>query len=180
MKYLLSLFVILIVLQGCSQKHYYMISTPHEIVGGDKNISKNIGIKTIELPSYLSLNKIAFEHENNRIVYLKDAFWAVDMSKDLTDAMIFDLQKSLKQSLVFHYPWEKSARVDVIVGIKIKRFIAYNGFVYLDALARINNKDHVIGIKIPADTKKESEIIEGMKKAFFKLEDTLLRYIDDI
>ncbi len=180
MKYLLNLLLILIVLVGCSDKHYYMISSPHQIYHSKQDVSKIIGIKTIELPSYFSLNEIALQRDDNRIVYLKDARWAVDMGEDLTNAVIFDLQKSLKNSIIFHYPWEKRAKVDIIVSVKIKRFIAYKGFVYLDALVRVNQKDHVVTIKIPTDMKDESQIVKDMKKAFFALEDALLHYLDDI
>jgi uncharacterized lipoprotein YmbA len=180
MKYITGL-IILIVLGGCGVKHqYYMLSAPHEITPVKSNIKKNIGVETLEIPSYLQAGKVAVLKADNQLVYLDDALWAVDMQKDLTDSLIFDLQKSLPACRVFHYPWEGSGKIDKNVKIKITRFIARGSYVYLDAVVRINRKDKIISLKIPTDTTNKTAIIESMKKAFFALEREVINLLDDI
>ena len=102
------------------------------------------------------------------------------MQEDLTNALIFDLQKSLPKSRVFHYPWEGEGQADVIVSVKIKRFIAYKGVVYLDAVIRIGGRDKIVSIQKPTDMHNRAAIIESMKEAFFALEREVIALLDDI
>jgi len=66
------------------------------------------------------------------------------------------------------------------VHIKITRFIAYRGSVYLDAVVRINNHDKVVSLKEPTNMKESAQIVESMKKAFFSLERAVIVLLDDI
>ena len=167
-------------LAGCAAKQYYMISAPHQIDQREDIGVKVIGVETVEIPSYLSQGKVAVLKEGNRIVYLNNILWAVDMREDLTNALIFDLQKSLPQCSVFHYPWDGTKKTDTIIKVKISRFIAYKGYVYLDALVRVNQKDKVLSFKVQADTEDPVQIVEGMKKAFFRLEREVIGLLDNI
>ncbi len=180
MRYIVSFIFLVIFISGCSAKQYYMISTPHTIPSTNHIGQKTIGIESIELPAYLSMDKVVVQRDDNRIVYLGDAHWAVNMGDDLTNALIFDLQKSLKGSKIFHYPWESRTKIDMLVVIKIKRFIAYKGYVYLDAVVRINNDDKIISLKEPVNMHESSKIVEGMKKAFFAFERAVVDALDDI
>ncbi len=180
MKRLFWLWMGLWILTGCGSKQYYMLSTPHTITAPSYQIAAKIGIESIEVPAYLQEGKIAVQRSDNRIVYHDDALWAVDMQEDLTNALIFDLQKSLPKSRVFHYPWEGEGQADVIVSVKIKRFIAYKGVVYLDAVIRIGGHDRVVSIQEPTDMHDRTKIIESMKKAFFSLEREVLQLLTTV
>ncbi len=171
---------LLFMLGGCSSKHYYMLSSPHAIASAQKQAALSIGVESIMLPDYLREGKVALLDAGNRIRYLKDALWAVNMQDDLTNALIFDLQKSLPESRVFHYPWEKRGRADAIVSVRIKRFIAGEGYVWLDALVRINDRDRVVSIKEPLKSRDEAQIVAAMKRAFFTLEHEVIAMLDDI
>ena len=179
MKYIISL-IVSILFAGCGAKHYYMLSSPHQIGAVHEVEKKVIGVESIELPPYITEGKVAVLREDNRVEYLDDALWAVNMQEDLTNALIFDLQKSLPQSQILHYPWEGHQHIDAIVHIKITRFIAYRGFVYLDAVVRINNHDKVVSLKEPTNMKESAQIVESMKKAFFSLERAVIVLLDDI
>ncbi len=180
MKTIYLLLTLLFVFTGCSSKHYYMLSSPHAITSQQTYAQLAIGVESIELPDYLKEGKIAVQHADNRIGYLKNALWAVNMQDDLTNALIFDLQKSLPKSRIFHYPWEKNGKADAIVSVGIKRFIAAQGYVWLDALIRVNNRDKVVSIKEPTDMHNEAKIIQSMKRAFFALEHEVIVLLDDI
>ena len=170
---------LLLLLTGCSSKHYYMLSTPHTIPTAQKQQALTIGVERVMLPEYLQEGKVAVMRDDNRIDYLDDALWAVNLSDDLTNALIFDLQKSLPKSRIFHYPWEKQGKVDAIVSVRIKRFIAWKGYVWLDALVRINDCDKIVSLKEPVDMHDERKIVEGMKRAFFALEREVIALLND-
>jgi len=179
MKYIISL-ILTILFTGCGAKHYYMLSSPHKITTVHKTGKMVIGIESIELPPYITEGRVAILKRDNRVEFLDDALWAVNMQEDLTNALIFDLQKSLPKSQIFHYPWEGHQRIDTIVHIKITRFIAYRGSVYLDAVVRIDNRDKVVSLKEPTDMHNSAKIVESMKRAFFALEREVIGLLDDI
>ena len=172
--------LLLFVFTGCSKHTYYVLSSPHEIENVKKEMKQNIGIETIDIPSYLQEGRVAVLRNDNQLVYFDDAIWAVDMQKDLTDGLIFDLQKSLSSARVFHYPWDGQGKVDTIVAIKITRFIAQGNYVYLDAVVRIDKKDKIVSLKIPTDIHSKSKVIESMKEAFFALEREVINLLDDM
>jgi uncharacterized lipoprotein YmbA len=169
----------MIFISGCSQKTYYMLSKPHRIEGARVPLAVTIGVERVSVPQYLREGKVPIQ-KGNRIVYLDDALWAVDIEEDLTNALIFDLQKSLPKSRIFHYPWEREGRVDAIVEVKIKRYIAQDGDIYLDAVVRVNNRDKIVSIKEPVKTQNPSDVVAGMQRAFFRLEREVIGILDDI
>ena len=178
MKYFIVLFA-LFVLNGCSSKKFYILSEVGKTqLKGYDLANKTVGVESISVPDYLKESKVAKKVKKNQIVYFKNALWAVDVDKDLTDTLIFDLQKSFSKSTITHYPW--NGNVDIVVAIKIKRFIAYKNFIFLDALIKINKTDRIISLKIPIDSNSEEEIVEGMKKAFLDLEREVIKMLDDI
>ena len=182
MKQILLTVILLFVLGGCAQKrHYYVLSAPHQITATDHRIEQVIGVEDLQVPEYLHEGRIALLQKNNRVIYLNDALWAVDMQKDLTDALIFDLQKSLPGSVIVHYPWESAGRdVDLVVRVKITRFIASQNEVYLDAVVRVGDHDKILSFKEPIESMQADNIVEGMKRAFFRLERAVTTLLDDI
>ncbi len=167
-------------LVGCGAKQYYTLSSPHEIKKVQSDIESVIGVESIELPQYMTEGKVAILGKENQIYYLDNAIWAVNMQEDLTNALIFDLQKRLPKSHIFHYPWEGREDIDFIVRIKITHFIAYNGVVYLDAVVRVNDRDKIVSVQEPADMKDAAKIVASMKRAFVALEREVIRLLDDI
>ncbi len=172
---------LLLMFSGCAQKRYYVLSAPHQIAATDHRIEQVIGVEDLQVPEYLHEGRIALLQKNNRVIYLNDALWAVDMQKDLTDALIFDLQKSLPGSVIVHYPWESAGRdVDLVVQVKITRFIASQNEVYLDAVVRVGDHDKILSFKEPIESMRADHIVEGMKRAFFRLERAMTTLLDDI
>ena len=167
-------------LAGCATKAHYTIAAPHALTSRGQLAGKVIGVERIRLPGYMQDGKIAIQHADNRITYLEDADWAVDLPDDLTDTLIFDLQKSLQGAHVLHYPWEASQRLDAVVSISVTRFIAYRDAVYLDAIIRIGGKERVVSLRVPVDIRKTRSVVAGMQKAFERLEDAVIGFLDDI
>ncbi len=180
MKYV-SIFIVLFMMtiSGCTAKRYYILTgidddeISHRVIG-----YKTVGIESIGVPDYLKEGRVAKRTKDNRVIYIKNALWAVDISQSLTDTLIFDLQKSFKNSRVVHYPW--NGNVDLLIAVNIKRFIAYDDFVYLDAIIRLNKTDKVVSLKTAVDSASEVKIVESMKKAFRKLEHEVIDMLDDI
>ena len=181
MKQILLIVISLLLFGGCAQKRYYVLSAPHQIATADQRVERVIGVEDLQVPEYLHEGRVALLRKNNRVVYLNNALWAVDMQKDLTDALIFDLQKSLPGSVIVHYPWESADRdVDLVVRVKITRFIASQNEVYLDAVVRVGNRDKILSFKEPIESMHADQIVEGMKRAFFRLERAVTTLLDDI
>ncbi len=178
MKYLLVVIMIFI-LSGCTAKRFYMLSGLHEKSSSSHTIGyKTIGVEDVQIPDYLKEGRIPKKTKHNRIIYIKDALWAVDIAEDLTSSLIFDLQNSFTDARVVHYPWD--GNVDLIISVKIKRFIAYDKYVYLDAIVRLNKIDKIVSLTVPVDVNSEVKIVDSMKRAFWKLEREVIAMLDDI
>ena len=176
---LLGMILFGILAAGCSTKHYYMLSSPHAIET-QKAIETTVGVESVALPDYLQAGKIAVLHDDQSVTFLDGAFWAVDMQKDLTNGLIFDLQKSFPKSRIYHYPWEGTGQPAHLLSLKIKRFIAHGQEVYLDAVVRLDNRDRVISIREPIEKRDAAGIVAGMKRAFFRLEHAVADLLDDM
>ena len=83
--------------------------------------------------------------------------------------------------MIVHYPWESAGRdVDLVVQVKITRFIASQNEVYLDAVVRVGDHDKILSFKEPIESMRADHIVEGMKRAFFRLERAMTTLLDDI
>lgn len=168
------LLLMLFVLQGCfPSSHYYILSTP----SSSKSVKypKSIGVERITLPKYLSKREIAVAHSSSKIAFLSDAIWAEELGEGLTQRMIYFFHKHFSQANVSLYPWNMTQQPDLKVKIKIMRFIAYQGSVYLDGnweIERMKRKTyHAKRFHIKVKTKHDSDsIVASMDKAFAKLE----------
>ncbi len=109
---------------------------------------------------------------------MKDANWLMPMQKHLTNVLISYLQKSLNNPNIYLYPWESTKETDKKISLKIKRFIAYNNEVILDASYQISdlksktNTTKLFSTKVETSHDIES-VMEAMEKAYFELSDNI-------
>lgn len=169
---LIPLFFILL-LQGCSTKHYYTFGDTSNIQA-TQTYTKNITVEKVEIPKYLQDNTLVKQVTPYQVMLIDKANWLTPMQKHLTNVLISYLQKSLNNPNVYLYPWEMDKNTYKRVSLKIKRFIAYQDHVTLEANYKIydfSKKSYITKLfhtKVKTEESTES-IMEAMEKAYFKL-----------
>ena len=171
-KLFLGLFLILLI-NGCSSKEYYTFGDT-SYVHVDATYKEILAIEKVEVPKYLKDNAIVKQISPYQVIRLKNANWLTPMQKRLTNVLINYLQQSLNNPNIYLYPWESKKKTSKKVSLKIKRFIAYNKTVILEASYQITDlknktsKTKLFTTKIA--TKEGTEaMMESMEKAYFKL-----------
>ncbi len=177
MKYL---FIILLFLfNGCTAPKSYILESKN-LPTSNKSINYSIGVKTIELPQYLLSKEIPYLQKENQIIYLKDKKWATYLDEHLTNRLVSTLQKSFNTPKVYKYPQNTSTKPDIILQININKFIADKDSVLLDATCtrngKLKEKDKLFNIKEPLSSK--DDIVNGMNRAFGKLEAQLIKTLE--
>lgn len=169
----LLILLLLILLQGCNSKQFYTIGdTSH--IEPTETYTKNIAIEKVDIPKYLKDSSIVKQVSPYQVVLIKDANWLTPMQKRLTNVLINYLQKSLNNPNVYLYPWEIDKNKNKKISLKIKRFIAYNNEVILEASYKIydyasksyNTKLFTTKVKT---SKSTENIMASMEKAYFQL-----------
>jgi len=175
MKYIFTL-ITLLLFAACTAPKSYILDSKNPPIS-NKKFNYSIGIKTIELPQYLLSQDIPYLQEDNQIIYLKDKKWATYLDEQLTNRLVSTLQKSFNNPKVYRYPQNTSTRPDIILQININKFIADKNNVLLDATCtrngKLKEKDRLFSIKEPISSK--DDIIDGMNRAFSKLESKLVK-----
>lgn len=162
---------------GCSSKRYYTLGDTSDIEA-KKTCTKIIAIEKVGIPKYLKDSAIVKQVSPYQVELMKDANWLMPMQKHLTNVLISYLQKSLNNPNIYLYPWESTKETDKKISLKIKRFIAYNNEVILDASYQINNlksktnDTKLFSTKIETSDDIES-VMEAMEKAYFELSDNI-------
>ena len=169
---LIPLFFILL-LQGCSTKRYYTLGDTSNITA-QKTCTKNIAVEKVDIPKYLKDNTVVKQISPYQVVLIDEANWLMPMQKHLTNVLISYLQKSLNNPNVYLYPWESDKETNKKVSLKIKRFIAYQDHVILEANYKIYDfqsktyNTKLFNTKVETSDNTES-IMESMEKAYFEL-----------
>jgi len=171
-KLFLSLLFTLLMI-GCSSKEYYTFGDTSNIYV-EQTYKEIISVEKVEIPKYLKDNAIVRQISPYQVIRLKNANWLTPMQKRLTNVLINYLQQSLNNPNIYLYPWESKKKTTKRVSLKIKRFIAYNKEVILEAsyqIRSLKNRTHqtkLFTTKVP--TVEETEgMMESMEKAYFKL-----------
>jgi len=172
----------LLLFAGCSKKEYYTFGDNINGISSAYTSTKIIAIEKVKVPKYLTDTSIVYQVSPYRVVRLKKANWLTPMKKRLTNVLIDYLQKSLNNPNIYLYPWESKKKTDIKVSVRIKRFIAYQDKVILEARYQIKNvktqenQTKLFNTSIPSSHDTE-EIMKSMEKAYFKLIETIKRDI---
>ena len=173
MNRLIPLLIILLIATGCSSKKYYTLGTNIN-VQSTVTYTKPIDIVTVNVPKYLQDHILVRQATPYQVKLLDKAQWLTPMKKRLTNVLIDYLQKSLNNPSVHLYPWNGNKDPYQRVSLSIKRFIAYEDKVYLDANYKIYNYktgksiNELFLTTVPTDQTVDG-MMESMEKAYFQL-----------
>jgi len=159
---------------GCSSKEYYTFGDNIAAISSSHKSTKIISIEKVKIPKYLTDSSVVYQLTPYRVIRLKEANWLTPMKKRLTNILINYLQKSMNNPNIYLYPWENKQKSDLLISLKIKRFISYQGEVILEAQYRIKNFKTGKTITKLFETKEPSshlaeDIMKSMERAYFKL-----------
>lgn len=177
MKQLTIGLLIAISLLGCSSKQYYTLGNTSNM-HSEEIYTKIIAVEKVGIPKYLKDNAIVKQISPYQVELMQDANWLIPMQKHLTNVLISYLQKSLNNPNVYLFPWESDKKTEKKVSVKIKRFIAYNNSVILDASYQITNlksktnTTKLFNTSVQANDDIES-MMESMEKAYFELTENI-------
>lgn len=164
----------LLSLTGCLTSNYYVLSTastPQKTYAYKK---MSIGVEKVSVPQYLFKREIAVASSSSAIQFLGDT-WAEDLDRGLSQRLVRFIQKKFNQPNVHLYPWGVDSQPTLKVKVAISRFIAQEGYVYLDANWEVKNmhnnvlKSQLFSTRLPTHHDAK-EIVETMDKAFGRLE----------
>jgi len=174
--------IVLFVLNGClsGSSSYYVLSIasqPEKIYPSSKML---IGVEKVTVPDYLNKRDIVIAESKSKIKLLNNAHWGEDLDEGLTSRLISFLQKKFNQPNVYAYPWGVDNTPTLKVKVDIRRFIAQDKYVYLDASFRVvNMKTHFQKAKLfhtAVPTQKDANsIVSSMDTAFTKLEEAIVK-----
>ena len=181
LKTLLFALPVSLLLTNCGAKRYYTLGdTSH--VQSTENYQKTITVEKIEIPKYLKDTAIVKQVSPYQVELIEDANWLNPMQKHLTNVLISYLQKSLNDPNVYLYPWENSSKQSKRISLKIKKFIAYEERVTLEARYQIyeastkQERTKLFSTQVPTQESTES-IMKSMEKAYFQLAEEIKREI---
>lgn len=169
--------LLLLILQGCSNKYYYTLGDTSEIETSE-TYTKSIAVTKVDIPKYLKDSTIVRQVSPYQIMLIENANWLTPMQRRLTNVLINYLQKSLNNPNVHLFPWEADKDTNKKVSLKIKRFIAYKDEVILEAsykISDISSKHYntkLFTTRVPTQEKTEA-IMASMEKAYFELMETI-------
>jgi len=178
MRYLLPLLFLLLLTTGCStKKKYYTLGTNINI-NSPLHFDKAIDVVTVNVPKYLEDPVLVRQVTPYQIKLLEKAQWLTPMKKRLTNLLIDYLQQSLNNPQVRLYPWDGNKSPYKRVTVTIKRFIAYEDKVYLDANYKIYNLETKKSLSKLFTTTVPTEpainlMMESMEKAYLELAETI-------
>jgi uncharacterized lipoprotein YmbA len=114
------LIIIAIFFVGCSTKYERYI-LPKGIAKVVATTNKQIGVKSVKIPSYLEDEKILIKKENK--ISAIDAKFATTPSELFTQKLISSLKSALNDPNVFLYPWDVDKKRGVIVEVVLDDFL---------------------------------------------------------
>lgn len=166
--------VFMLLLQGCSsKKHYYTLGSTSNIKPTE-SYTKSIAVNKVEIPKYIKDNNLVRQITPYQVMVIEDAYWLSPMQKRLTNVLIDYLQKSMNNPNVHLFPWETDKDTDKHVSVQIKRLLAYQDEVELEASYKIRDlKSNEYTTKLFSTKVATSEttnmMVASMEKAYFEL-----------
>jgi len=166
--------VLMLLLQGCSStKNYYTLGSTSNIKPTE-SYTKSIAVNKVEIPKYIKDNNLVRQITPYQVMVIEDAYWLSPMQKRLTNVLIDYLQKSMNNPNVHLFPWETDKNTDKHVSVQIKRLLAYQDEVELEASYKIRNlKSNEYTTKLFSTKVATSEttnmMVASMEKAYFEL-----------
>lgn len=163
-----------LLLQGCSSKKYYYTLGNTSQIDTNETYTKSISVRKIEIPKYLKDNNLVRQITPYQVSVIEEAYWLTPMQRRFTNVLINYLQKSMNNPNVHLFPWDTSKETDKRISVQIKRLLAYQKEVQLEASYKIRDiKSNEYTTKLFTTTVPTSEstdaMVESMEKAYFQL-----------
>ena len=175
----LIVIVISLFLIGCSgKKSQYLL--PNSTIGSVKSIKTQIGVKKIELPSYLKNDKIVIK-EGLQIKRL-NANFVTSADELFTNRAIKDFKKALNNPNVFLYPWDVDKKKGYIITIVIDEFIYEDSKIHLSGSYYIKSSSEKVLNSSNFDmyrvsSKEIDNILQNMSTLFDELIEQIAKKI---
>jgi len=165
--------LILLLLMGCSSKKYYTLGNTLDIQA-TTTYTDAIDVLKVNVPKYLKDHTLVRQVSPYQVEILDKAQWLTPMQKRLTNVLIDYLQKSMNNPNIHLYPWEAGKDTKKRVSVTIKRFIAYQNRIILEANYNINDlkkkttKTKLFRTTVPSNNSID-QMMQSMEKAYFQL-----------
>ena len=165
--------LILLLLMGCSPKKYYTLGNTLNIQSST-TYTDAIDVLKVNVPKYLKDHTLVRQISPYQVEILDKAQWLTPMQKRLTNVLIDYLQKSMNNPNIHLYPWDAGKNTKKRVSVTVKRFIAYQNKVILEATYNIDNlekktdKTKLFKTTIPSKNSID-QMMQSMEKAYFQL-----------
>jgi len=159
--------ILLFFLAGCSQKGGYLLPTSHYAT--ITTTYTQIGVKEVEIPSYLDSDKILVK-EGVEVKEIGSNFLAPP-NELLTTRAIRVLKTTLNNPNVLLYPWDIKSKKGYIVEIKLDKFMYDSGYAVVEGSYYIKRADGSLVVsknftkKIPTP-KDAKSIVDNLSKLF--------------
>jgi uncharacterized lipoprotein YmbA len=158
---------------GCSSKKYYTLGNTINIQA-TTTYTDTIDVLKVNVPKYLKDHTLVRQVSPYQVEILDKAQWLTPMQKRLTNVLIDYLQKSMNNPNIHLYPWDSDKSAKKRLSVTIKRFIAYQNSVILEAnynikdLEKRTTKTKLFKTAIPTNNSIE-QMMQSMEKAYFQL-----------
>ena len=163
---LIYIFIVLF-LVGCSSKSSYIFPTASTYKVANTKVQ--IGVKKVELPSYVDRDKILIK-EGSKVTE-SDANFVDLPSELLTNRVITILKESLNNPNVLLYPWDVKSKKGYIVEIHLDKFMYDSGYAVVEGSYYIKRADGSLveskNFRVTKPTKKEPQsIVKALSELF--------------
>jgi uncharacterized lipoprotein YmbA len=123
---IISLFLLLITLSGCSSisisdTHFYSLSAfaSNNPVSGTS--SKKLGVGPIRLPRMLKRPQIITRKSDNELVLSEEHQWGGSLKEDLAQVVSENLSSLLGTEQIEMYPWKNAFKPDYQIRINVEQ-----------------------------------------------------------
>lgn len=123
-------FVSLLLLQGCvglqptkdPTRYYLLNSVSSDPTGSLSEDGLRIGIRSIEMPSYLHASKIAVRRGSHEIVYSNFNRWGEDIDRAIARGISGELERQLEIYYISVFPWTTGLKHDYQIRASFTHF----------------------------------------------------------
>ena len=178
------LVVLAFFLSGCGGSvQQYILSQPQQHGHKIPKHFGQIGVDTVQVPDYLSGNKIPIQSADGMLTFCSASMWATAPEKGLTHHAIAYLQQTFSTPDVYRYPWDIERKNGVRVRIALTHFVyveqqkavSLKASYFVESLMGHRRRSKLFSVVMPIHKGETPLIVKGMNQAFDRLLDDVAR-----